>query len=141
MLAIALAAGRLTQSIRPSCSTSGRNQPEHNSRTVTHTFCTLLPRLSQCNGKYSMITASHICRVTRHELCRWLRSTPGLTAIGLVSNRERNLYAAAAIAAFGLAPYTQILMDSTNAELSRRATAHMKKADTHNLVRTRVRPK
>lgn len=62
--------------------------------------------------------------------------TPGLTATGLVSHHERNLYAAAAVTAFALAPYTQILMGSVNAELSRRATASQKKADTHNLVKT-----
>lgn len=62
--------------------------------------------------------------------------TPGLTTTSLVSHRERNLYAAAAVAAFGLTPYTQILMGSTNAELSRRATAHIDKADIHELVRT-----
>lgn len=61
---------------------------------------------------------------------------PNLTAARLMSHRERNLYAAAAVTAFGLAPYTQIIMGSVNAELARRATAGEKKGDTHELVRT-----
>ena len=62
--------------------------------------------------------------------------TPSLTAPGVVFHRERTLYAAAAVTAFGFAPYTQILMGSTNAELSRRATVDDKEADTHELVKT-----
>lgn len=61
--------------------------------------------------------------------------TPSLTASGLVSYRERNLYVAAAVAAFGLAPYTQILMGGVNAELARRATAGEKEG-TKELVET-----
>ena len=59
--------------------------------------------------------------------------TPGLTLTGAVSNRERNLYVAAAVTAFGLAPYTQILMGSVNSELSLRATAGEKEG-TRELV-------
>lgn len=62
--------------------------------------------------------------------------TSSVIATGLTSYRERNLYVAAALAAFGLAPYTQILMGSTNAELSRRATVGQEKANTHDLVKT-----
>ncbi|KAH6619039.1 hypothetical protein C7974DRAFT_40721 [Boeremia exigua] len=47
--------------------------------------------------------------------------TPSVTATGLVSHRARNLYAVAALLGVGLAPYTQILMGSVNAELASRA--------------------
>lgn len=36
--------------------------------------------------------------------------TPTLTAPGLVSHAKRNLYVGAALAAFGLVPYTKFLM-------------------------------
>lgn len=62
--------------------------------------------------------------------------TPGLGVTGAVSNRERNLYVAAAVAAFGLAPYTQILMGAVNAELSTRATTGSKEENTAALVET-----
>jgi hypothetical protein len=61
--------------------------------------------------------------------------TPGLTGTGALTTRERNLYVAAAVTAFGLAPYTQILMGSVNAELTRRATAGEKEG-TKELVET-----
>jgi phospholipase/lecithinase/hemolysin len=64
--------------------------------------------------------------------------TPSLTATGLVSYTRRNLYIGAAVAMVGLAPYTQILMGSTNKELMRRATTGAKKedvGDVHALVK------
>ncbi|KAF2785998.1 hypothetical protein K505DRAFT_156223 [Melanomma pulvis-pyrius CBS 109.77] len=66
------------------------------------------------------------------------RATPSMDAVGVASHTKRNLYIAAAAAAFGLAPYTQILMLATNKELMRRAKAGDKgqKGDTHELVKT-----
>ncbi|KAH7113248.1 hypothetical protein B0J11DRAFT_146096 [Dendryphion nanum] len=71
------------------------------------------------------------------------RTGPGLTQTGLVSCAKRNLYIAAAVAAFGLAPYTQILMLSTNKDIMRRARVVAKKEEsragdkegTHAVVR------
>lgn len=69
-----------------------------------------------------------------------MSSAAGFAALaygaGAAASRERDLYVAAAVAAFGLAPYTQILMGGVNGELSRRAGAGEKRADTHELVRT-----
>ncbi|KAF1994646.1 hypothetical protein P154DRAFT_612983 [Amniculicola lignicola CBS 123094] len=46
----------------------------------------------------------------------------------------RNLYIGAAVATFGLAPYTQILMGGTNSELARRAALQSAQAGTYELV-------
>lgn len=49
--------------------------------------------------------------------------TPSLTATGLISHTKRNLYIAAAVAAFGLAPYTRLLMGDVILKLSKQAEA------------------
>lgn len=57
---------------------------------------------------------------------------------GVASTGTRNMYVYAAVAAIGLAPYTQILMGNTNKTLMARAKAAAAgdaKADTHDLVR------
>ncbi|KAF2462828.1 uncharacterized protein BDR25DRAFT_122299 [Lindgomyces ingoldianus] len=60
-----------------------------------------------------------------------------LTSTGAVTNARRNLYIAAAVATFGLAPYTKIVMNRTNEELMKRAkmSSSEGKSDTHDLVR------
>ncbi|KAF2730291.1 hypothetical protein EJ04DRAFT_579983 [Polyplosphaeria fusca] len=63
--------------------------------------------------------------------------TPTLAVAGDVSHAKRNLYGAAAVAAFGLAPYTRILMGHTNNTLMLRAKVSKDggKGDEHALVR------
>ncbi|OAL50285.1 hypothetical protein IQ07DRAFT_680592 [Pyrenochaeta sp. DS3sAY3a] len=57
---------------------------------------------------------------------------------GLVNHTKRNLYVAAAVAAFGLVPYTRLLMWRNIAELEKRAKAAVDgeaSNDTHDLVK------
>ncbi|KAJ4368840.1 hypothetical protein N0V83_005922 [Neocucurbitaria cava] len=67
--------------------------------------------------------------------------TSSLASTGLVSHAKRNLYIAAAVAAFGLAPYTKLLMWRNISELERRAQLVEKgdngkgENDTHALVK------
>ncbi|KAF2703833.1 hypothetical protein K504DRAFT_538639 [Pleomassaria siparia CBS 279.74] len=57
-------------------------------------------------------------------------------ATGAVSHAKRNLYIGAAVMAFSLGPFTQIMLGATNAELSRRAKLGGKEGfkGTHELV-------
>lgn len=60
-----------------------------------------------------------------------------LAPAGVISHGKRNLYAAAAVAMFGMVPYTRIIMVGTIDELSRRAKAGKaagEKADSRALV-------
>ncbi|KAF2107034.1 hypothetical protein BDV96DRAFT_654126 [Lophiotrema nucula] len=63
--------------------------------------------------------------------------TPTPTSPGQVNTLKRNLYVAAAIGAFSLAPYTAILMGNVNDTLMQRAAQAAKEEvkDTHELVR------
>jgi len=49
--------------------------------------------------------------------------TPRLTPTGLISYAKRNIYIAAAVAAFSLAPYTRLVMGNVILKLSRQAEA------------------
>lgn len=67
-------------------------------------------------------------------------NTPSVLSTGLESHMKRNLYVAAAVSAFGLVPYTKLLMWHNIAELERRAEMAGKgdderKPDTHTLVK------
>lgn len=65
-------------------------------------------------------------------------ATPALTAAGEVSHVKRNLYIGAAVAAFGLAPYTQLLMfGNINAlnKVAEAAAQGVAKDNTHELVK------
>jgi hypothetical protein len=61
---------------------------------------------------------------------------PTLAATGAVSHAKQNLYVAAAVGLFGLAPYTRLLMWGTITELSKRGQSGKdEEKDTRELVK------
>ncbi|KAJ8105855.1 hypothetical protein OPT61_g9931 [Boeremia exigua] len=127
VLAITLAAGT-------NLSTSIVTLPallQSSSATLASQWKTLFDRAIGPVVSLSMSSAVGFAALAYHSML-----TPTVTTSGALSYRARNLYAAASVGAFGLAPYTQFLMGSINAELSRRGSASQEKAGTHELVRT-----
>jgi hypothetical protein len=91
-----------------------------------------------CHRPYALETMAHPLRVgssSSYGMCR-ASFNPTLAATGAVSHAKQNLYVAAAVGLFGLAPYTRLLMWGTITELSKRGQSGKdEEKDTRELVK------